>query len=314
MSSLYQFHSIRLVGASSVVLCGLTQVGMPQGLDIGADPTAGSPHPRVIHIRGSKPVVNFTTRNIHTLLGLTGSTSLVVKSGGTYTAFEIYLAKVDDCGRPLAGEVHRKYSFAKGCIVPRVLSASSGADAELTADFLCLSADEVTVPVTITDSVALPSLPAVTAEERYTIGPMQLEAIAIDLIQQLSIDFGNTVQHMAFGSAIYPTHLNVDSQVVRMTFTSMMALAYDSLAIPIGGLALTHADTIVWLRQRKQGEDALYADNETEHLKLTMAGLAVVDDPTSGNNNSAVSVSGSVTCQHDGTNAPITITVNQAIA
>jgi len=47
---------------------------------------------------------------------------------------------------------------------------------------------------------------------------------------------------------------------------------------------------------------------------LTMAGLAVVDDPTSGNNNSAVSVSGSVTCQHDGTNAPITITVNQAIA
>jgi len=311
--SLYQFYTIQLVGASSVRIGSITQISMPQNLDIGADPTSGSPHPRVVHLRSSKPVISFTSLDVEQVLSLTGSTSLAVKSGGTYTALEVYQAKVDDCGRPLGGSVHRKLSFALGCLIPRTLNVSSGQYADISCDFLCLTTDGLTIPVTITDNVALPALH--TTNNRFTVGPIVLGGITLSKVQQFSVDFGNSVSHLAFDSGVYPTHVNVDSQVVRGTFTVMAPEAYAAASLNPESLELDHSDTTVGLRAYDpSGGGNLLADTDAEHILLTFAGLATVDDALSASGNAPGQLSGSITARHDGTNAPVVIAVNQALS
>lgn len=307
--TIYAPHSVQLVGASSVVIGSITSISAPRNNDVSAEATAGSPFPRFTNIRSMRPMVNITTRNIAAALGLVGSTSLSIKSGGTYTALELYYAALDDCGRPAAGSVHRKLSFDLGCLVPRVLSCSAGQDAELTLEFMALSSDGATSPLTVSGSQALPTLPT---DERFTIGPMTLESNDITRLQQLSVDFGNSVTSHQLDSSIYPTHVSVDSQVARVTWSGMGLDDFDD-TIPEGGLSITHANTEIWFRQRQSGTDALFADTALKHLLLTADGLAMVDEPISATNNSPGVLQGSVTCEYDGTNAPITITADQQI-
>jgi len=309
--SLYQFYCIQLVGASSVRLGSITQISMPQNLDISADPTSGSPHPRVIHFRSAKPVISFSSLDVEQILSLTGSTSLVVKAGGTYTALEVYQAKVDDCGRILAGSVHRKLSFAFGCLIPRSLSVASGQDADMSCEFLCLSADGLAITVTVTESVALPALHA--TDNRFTVGPVIIGGTELDKVQQLSVDFGNSASHLAFGSGVYPTHINVDSQIVRATFTAMSPEQYAAAELGLASLEAAHTDTSLALRARDPSGVGLLADTEEEHIILTFAGLATVDDPLSASGNAPGQLSGAITARHDGTNAPVVIAINQAL-
>lgn len=307
--TIYAPHSFKLVGASSVILGSITSMAAPQGNDISSEPTAGSPFPRWTGLRSKRPMFSLTTRNVQAMLSLVGSTSLAIKSGGTYTALELYYAKLDDCGRIASGSVHRKIAFDLGCLVPRVLSCSAGQDAELSLEFMGLSSDGVTSPMSIAGSQALPTLPS---DERFTIGPMTLESIDITRLQQVSLDFGNTITSHQLDTAIYPTHVSVDSQVARLSFTGMGVDDFDD-NIPEGGLEITHANTEVWFRQRKSGTDALEADTASKHLLLTVDGLGVIDEAFSATANSPGTISGSVVCEYDGTNAPVTITADQNI-
>lgn len=307
--TIYAPHSFKLVGASSVILGGISSIGAPQNNDVAADAHAGSPFPRWTSIRSKRPMFSMTTRNVQTVLGLVGSTSLAFKSGGTYTALELYYAALDDCGRIASGSVHRKIAFDLGCLVPRVLSCSAGQDAELTLEAMALSSDGVTSPLSIGTSQALPTLPA---EERFTIGPITLESVDITKIQQFSLDFGNTVTSHQLDSAVYPTHVSVDSQIARLSLTGMFPELFTA-SVPGEGKAITHANTEIWLRQRKKGVTALEADTETKHLLLTMAGLLAVDDAFSASGFAPGTTQMSLTADYDGTNAPVTITADQAI-
>jgi len=256
-------------------------------------------------------MVTFTTRDMEAILDLVGSTSLTIKAGGTYTALEVYFALLDDCGRIAAGSVHRKISFAFGCLIPRTLSVSSGQDAEISCEFMALSTDGATSPITISGSQALPTLPS---EKRFTVGPVTLGTEVITRIQQMSIDFANSVNAQQLDTGIYPTNLSVDSQIPRFTFSALAPDTFDAAVIPEGGLAITHANTAIWLRQRKAGADVLFADVDTEHIRFTAAGLAHIDDVGASSGNAPSVLSGSVTTLFDGTNAPIVITTGAAIS
>jgi hypothetical protein len=307
--ALWVAHSIRLVGGSPVILGGLSQIGLPQGVQVGADPMAGSPYARIVQLQSKRPMVSFTSRNIAQILGLTGSTSVTIKTGGTYTALEVILAALDDCGRMAAGSVHRKIAFSLGCLVPRVLSVSAGQDAEITCEFMATTIDGVTSPMSIAGSQALPTLPA---EARYTVGPVTLEDIVIDRIQQMSLDFGNTITAQQLDTGLYPREISVESQVPRFTATALAPEKLDSAAIPDQGLQITHANTEIFLRQRDGETSAIFGDTETEHIKLTMDGLAAVDE-ISASQFQPASLSLSVTGEYDGTNAPVVVAVDQYI-
>jgi hypothetical protein len=308
--SLYVLHSIQLAGASAVRIGSITQISLPRNVELSAEATAGSPFARFTSVRSLRPTVSFTTRNIELALALTGSTSLAIKTGGTYTAFEVFYAKLDDCGRIASGSVHTKLSYDLGCLVPRVLSASAGQDAELTMEFLALSSDGVTSPLTITGSQALPALPD---DERFALGPAEFEdSVVLDRLQQLSVDFGNTINAQQLDTGLYPYLISVDSQIPTITFNGMGIDDFGG-SVAVQGLKIEHAESLFWFRKRRSGATALFADTAEEHLKLTADGLVMIDDPLSASNNAPAAISGTVTCQYDGTNAPIVIAADQAI-
>ena len=309
--ALWVVHSIRLVNdPTPVILGGLTQVGLPQGADIAADIFSGGPWPQIVYTRSKRPTVTFTSKNIAQVLALTGASSLAVKTGGTYTALEVILAQLDDCGRIAAGSVHRKIAYDLGCIFPRVLSVTAGQDAEITVEFISLSSDGATSPISIAGSQALPTLPAV---ETFAMHALNLTgSISVGQKTQLSVDFGITANALQLEDGVYPQLLSVDQLIPRCNFTSHDVARLDAAAIPEGGLTVAHASSEIWFRKRKPDADILYAKTAEEHLKLTIAGLTHVEEIT-GTGNTPAALTGVITSEYDGTNVPVTVTLDQAI-
>jgi len=308
--SLWVVHSIRLTGASAVILGGLTQVGVPQGVDIAADIVSGGPYPPVVYTRSKRPTLTFTSKNIGQVLALTGATSLAMKTGGTYTAIEVIFAELDDCGRIKSGSVHRKLAYDFGCLFPRTLSVSAGQDAEITCEFIALSSDGATSPTSIAGSQALPTLPA---QDRFAMHALNLTgSISVGEKTQVSVDFAITANSLQLEDGVYPKLLSVDQQVPRLTFTSHDVTRFDSAAIAEGGLVIAHASSELWFRKRKLDADVLYGLDAEQHLLVTMAGLAHVEDIT-GSGNTPAALNGVVTGSFDGTNVPFTVALSQAI-
>ena len=309
--ALWVVHSIRLTHATTpVILGGLTQVGVPQGVDIAADIVSGGPYPPVVYTRSKRPTLTFTSKNIEQLLRLSGVTSLAVKTGGTYTGIEVIFAQLDDCGRIASGSVHRKLAYDFGCLFPRTLSVSSGQDAEITYEFIALSSDGATSPTTLAGSQALPTLPS---QDRYAMHALNLTgSIAVGDKTQLSVDFGITANSLQLEDGVYPKLLSVDQQIPRLTFTSHDVTRFDSSAIAEGGLVLAHASSELWFRQRKLDADVLEALTAEKHILFTVAGIAHVEDIT-GSGNTPAALSGVITGSYDGTNAPFTFSYDQPI-
>lgn len=309
--ALWVVHSIRLTHATTpVILGGLTSVGLPQGVDIGADIFSGGPWPQIVFTRSKRPTVTLTTKNIAQVLALTGASSLAIKTGGTYTGLEVIFAQLDDCGKIASGSVHRKIAYDFGCMFPRVLSVNAGQDAELTVEFISLSSDGATSPITIAGSQALPTLPAV---EIFAMHALNLTgSISVGQKTQLSVDFGITANAMQLEDGVYPQLMSVDQTIPRCNFTSHDVAKLDSSAIPEGGLEIAHASSEIWFRKRKPDADMLYGLDAEEHLLLTMAGLAHVEDIT-GQGNTPAALTGMITGEYDGTNNPVTVTLDQAI-
>lgn len=308
---LWVVHSVRLVHAvTPIVFGGLTQIGIPQGVDIAADVVSGGPYPPVTYTRSKRPTITFTSKNIDQVVALTGVTSLAVKTGGSYTAIEVYFAELDDCGRIKSGSVHRKLSYDFGCLIPRTISATAGQDAEITCEFIALSSDGATSPTTLAGSQALPTLPAQT---RFAMHALNLTAlISVGEKTQISADLGITANGLQLEDGVYPKLLSVDQQIPRLTFTSHDVTRFDSSAIAEGGLVVAHAASELWLRRRKTDADVLYAKTAEQHILITMAGIAHVEDIT-GTGNTPAALNGVVTGSYDGTNAPFTIATEQQI-
>jgi hypothetical protein len=309
--ALWVVHSVRLVGASPVILGGLTQVGLPQGADIAADIFSGGPWPQIVYTRSKRPTVTFTSKNIAQVLGLTGASSLAIKTGGTYTALEVVIAQLDDCGRIAAGSVHRKIAFNLGCLYPRTLSVSSGQDAEITAEFIALSADGATSPIAISGTQALPTLPAIDVFAMHALN--LTGAISVGQKTQLSVDFGISANSLQLEDGVFPQLISVDELTPRCNFTSHDLAKFDAAQIPDGGLIVAHASNEIWFRKRKQDADVLHPLTASQHLKLTMAGLTHVEE-ISGSGNTPAALTGVITGRYDGTNNPVTVAVNQAIS
>lgn len=308
---LWVVHSIRLTHATTpVILGGLTQVGVPQGVDIAADIVSGGPFPPVVYTRSKRPTITFTSKNIEQVLALTGATSLAVKTGGTYTGIEVIFAELDDCGRIKSGSVHRKLAYDFGCLFPRTLSVTSGQDAEITCEFIALSSDGATSPTTLAGSQALPTLPGNT---RFAMHALNLTgSISVGDKTQLSVDFAITANSLQLEDGVYPKMLSVDQQVPRLTFTSHDVTRFDSAAIGEGGRIIEHASSELFFRKRSLDSDVLFATTDEEHILLTMAGIAHVED-ISGSGNTPAALNGVITGSFDGTNVPFTVAIEQAI-
>ena len=295
-----------LVGATGA-LGGCQNVSLPLGIDVDRSGADGSIYARDQTIRTRRPVASFTTRGLETVLGLVPLTgkSLADLTGGLV----FYGCKMQSLGVGVAaGSVHRSYAMGDGLLVPTSLSCAQGGDAMMSFEATVID-DGTNPPVDIETAAALPT--AVDDDERFGLGSFTIESIATGTLTNLSIDFGITVEPKVFGGDIWPTDAVVLSVRPTVSLTVEDLTLLDAAKYAIGGLAVTHASTTCYLRKRTRTSYEL--DAATEHIKLSFAGLAIVENAIDAAQDDSASMSISIPLEYDGSNAPLTITTGQAI-
>lgn len=301
-------HSLYGVDAGGTVIGGITQQSIPIESEVSSEAQDGQVYTSHQSLTSQRANATFTTLDVADALAVAGLTGTKIDdmSGGLTMWAQAHL----DGGTRAGASLHRSFNWAKGLLVPRSLSASHGPDATLSMEALGKVNGSVPPPVIAENQ----TLPAVVDDERYTLGPVKVGAITLTGVRGFDIDFGITVEAQTADGDLYPTFLSIVTITPVLTIRGVGVDAWykESGGIPLAGLNATHANTAFYLRKRADG-GTVVADNVTEHIKFTAAGLITVSDPMDASGQDAAEVNLTMPLVYDGTNAPLTIDVASAI-
>jgi len=294
-------HSLYAVQIGSTLLGGITQQRVQTGTEVRGEATSGEVYNRTQSITAQKPSANFTTLAIATALDAVGLTGVDIAGLSGYLNF--YAQQHADGGTRAGAGSHRKYTIRKGIIVPRLLQVSHQQDATIAYD-VTVTYDGVNDPITITDSVSLPT--GITDAERFTLGPIRIGNIALAQARSFEIDFGITVQSEGAESSIWDTFASIVTIAPRLTLRGIDIEWFKAANIPLLGKAAIHTDTKIYLRKRASG-GTYVADAVAQHISFTADGLAYIDTVQDANGQDPSEVMLVMPLRYDGTNAPLVI-------
>ncbi len=301
-------HGLYGVKIGATVLGGITQQAIQMAPDIGRDGTSGDIYPRHQSLRSQKPSATFTTKDIETALGLIGLIGVDISAlTGDLTLF----AQSRAVGNARsAGSTHRSYTMANGIAVMQRLSVSHQQDAELSYLASPIAAGAV-LPITEADTVAVPSNG--TDALRFALGKTTLESVLFTHVQQMDIDFGIVLGVESSDGDIHDTFVSIQDISPVITLSGIDVEWLKAANIPSTGLACTHANSTIYLRQRTEG-NSFWADGSAKHIKMTIDGLAIMESIFDASGNERATTSMRIPLRYDGTNVPIVITTGQMIA
>lgn len=301
-------HCIAPVVFNTTVLGGITRQSINLGNMVRSVPTAGAVTSKFVALYHQSPTASFQTLNVGGALDLAGYQGTSI--AGLAAGLIMYAMKKAEGGTRTSGTAHRKYVFREGLVIPRTLTANHGEDATLDYDVIG-TYDGSNLPVVETDSVALPTSPDDAL--RWTLHSATLESEALTGIQGFTLDFGISAAVASSDGDLYPTFSCIDSQAPRITLRGIDTLWLASGVIPKTGLAITQANTSIFLKKRTDG-GTFVADITAEHIKLTAAGMAVVQNAFDGSGNENATCDIEFTVNDDGTNAALLFDTTNAIS
>lgn len=195
------------------------------------------------------------------------------------------LSRCGTAGRGASG-THAQITAAKSHIFITQISASPNNPATATVRAINLSADGADDPSAVVYNASLPSSP--TVNEAFKLGPISVggNALTANEITSLTIDTGINFEVVRDQVTGYATDLILRKAqpVVRIGIDSGNVLAEATPStgfIPHGGLACTHANTTIGLIAMNAA-GATSALTASEHIEITCAGRAFIEDNLSG--------------------------------
>lgn len=300
-------HTLYGIECASTVVGGVGSLDIGNDVSLVEDASSGEAFNRFIALQRCRTVGNLQSKSVAALLAqstLLGA-SIASMSGG----LKLYGYKAVDGGLRAGATSHRKFTVNKGLLVPRPITVTHPDDAVMSAEIAC-AYNGTNLPIVETDSQSVPS--GLTDAERFGIGPVTLESVAISQITSLTIDPGVTYELVGSDGDEFETFVWVPRVTPRITIRSTNILEMASGSIPYVGLALTHANTAVYLRKRALGGQWV-ADETEEHIKFTLAGMAYVSQPFRASNNAAAEIEIVCVGRYDGTNNPLTVDTTAAL-
>lgn len=291
----------------AVVIGGINAYDLGTGTQLASEISAGNVYPEYPHLMGQQMVGTFSTIQIARALdncGLTGTSIADLTTGLKY-----YLRKHADGSTRASGGSHNKYTIKKGIIVPTSLTCEHQGTATITFDVV-ITYDGSNVPIILAASQSLPA--AQSDDQEFTLGPLTLESVLLDHVQQFTITFGLTPSSEGADSDIWDKYASIRTIKPSLSLTGSNPNWLADASIPLTGLRVTHANTAFYLRKYAIGS-TFVADGSAQHIKFTAAGLAVIDDvlQVSGEEPSGTTLT--MPLHYDGTNAPLTINTASAI-
>lgn len=306
--SLEDVSGLYAVAFDTTVLGGITQQKITTGVQTRGEAASGELYPRLQSITGQQPGAEFTTVDIAAAIDnapLTGAAISDLTAGLSFFA-----QAHQDEGARSAGSTHRKYNIVQGIVYPRSLSVDHQGDATISFAVIATSTDGAIAPIIETDTQALPAI--VTNDIAFTLGGQTIGGVALTGVRNLTIDFGITAAAEGADSDIFPTKCSIRSVATRLTYRGINTQWLKSSNIPITGQPATHANTVCYLRKRAAG-GSYVADITAEHIKMTAAGICVVEDAFDASGAELAECSLAFPLLFDGTNAPLTVDTASAI-
>lgn len=316
VADIHGIYGVRLYTGDmddAVILDGVSNQSLTIDSNISRDATSGFVYPRNSFIQGQTFQSSLSTVRINQWLAEIGFTGKAITTDTGKPGIVLYAQKFDasNAGRA-SGSNHRSYTIADGFIVPTRLTVDHQGDAELMYD-LYIVFDGTNDPIVVAESQSLPSL--VGDDVRFTLGGCTVANKALSQVRSLEINFNPTVRVESSDSDVYPTFVSVAGWAPSITLRGVKSNWFDdgTNGLDFSG-SCTHANTIIWLRKRAQGGANFVANATAEHIKITAAGIAVVETVQQGATGASVESSVRVETKYDGTNAPIVFTLDSAIS
>jgi len=300
-------YGIYAVQRGATLVGGIMSESIDLGSQIVADSSSGEVYPRWVSLVGQRPNAKFTSKHIGTCIGVSGTMGNYLTTGNV---MNLYLQRWAEGITRASGNAHRKVTVNKGLLLPTRLSGRSGSDATMSCDVAALY-DGTNSPLTILDNQALPA-PS-TADERYVFHKATIAGQTFDSDMGCDIDFGITPVIETVRSEVWPRWGSVAGQTATITITAEDIEALADARIPMGGVATTHVNTILYFRRRLNGS-TFAADSSGTHMTITAAGMASITNAFDGSNQSPGGMAVQVTCVFDGTNAPLLVSTSANIA
>lgn len=228
--------------------------------DPGAD---GNVFPRYITGQSTDPGIELKSAKLTELLSSIGLG--VFDLNGTNT-LDLFFAKASSLGEGLAsGSVHTKSTVSYGLIYPMSIQVGEDPPGEMSIMVSPVSNDGATNPVSLTNSVALPTPAAF--DEGYVVGPLTLNGTVIDGVKSYRIDFGaNVVKRRADGS-IHNVFINLFNFRPTVAIELIGQEAMDKFA---SLFSLAYASTTKFYLRHCANDGVRTADGTTSHISATM--------------------------------------------
>lgn len=300
-------HTIDQIELDAVAMGGLVRGSARAGITILREGSSGDPHVRHQAISERKPVATWESYHLKTWLSQLGLSGLEIDS--LTSGLKLYLKKIEHGGTRASGANHLKYTITSGIILPRRLTVRHRQPGSISYDAL-VTYDGTNAVIQKAESASLPG--SLTDSERYTLGPIALAGSTFDGIKDLEVDFG--LQEITEGadSSVDDTEAAIADIKPEITIRGINPKWFGASYVPIDGLALGHATTSVYLRQYQEG-GLIWANNQPKHIKLTIAGLAYLENAFDAQHNRPAETSLRIPLEYDGTNAEIVFTFDTTI-
>ncbi|MEM8910824.1 MAG: hypothetical protein AAGC97_03575 [Planctomycetota bacterium] len=288
-------HSAYSVRLGATVLAGLTNLSTNGNPEVDASVGIGSQFPQFAVVRSVRPQIAFQSRAIAAALAITGTTGAAIDADDLVAS---YIEMQD--GSP--GSATLDYTIDRGLLLPRRLQCSHRQDAVLDVEALTHSVDGDTDPITIGAGA-----PATIARDniRHTLKSVIIAGVEFDCLTDVTIDFGVNAETLGCNSHVYDTLITKDNGVTpTVNITTLDVGKVASLGLK--GSAAAHADTTIVLRQYATDGIGFASGADANDLTITASGVAHLQQQT-GQGQQTSSATIQLTCNWDGTNAPLII-------
>ena len=306
----YSVYAVELSGGVPTRIGGIASSSNPLNIATRGETPSGSVYPQSYVATERKPVFNFSTFNCEDGLAQIGIIGLDIAT--LTTGLNIFGQKHATTGRAVAAGNHMQIHLDAGYVAPRQLSAAQGQLATFQVDVLPVFDTAKAGIIIVTQAATVPTT-GITDDEFFTLGSIfTVGGIAVPQSRSVEITFGITFDQQSSDGKIDPEAGFVATIKPRIVVRGIDP-EYIPGSIGIDGIACTHANSKLFLR-KFQSPGVPYADASAEHLKFTWEGFATIQNLLDASGNDAGEVAVVIDCTYDGTNTPLKVTADQAIA
>lgn len=279
-------------------------------------PETGAPYREVRFTGSQKPEINTSICALDSLLGFAPLlTPFCIAADGGHPGVVGFMEAHDACGTDgrSSGSTHMSVTSQLAKMIITRLEGRTGQSAWATVRIICLSVDPEDRPTVVVFNAALPT--GLILDEEFTIDAPTIAGINIapDHISGWQLDTGQDVDVIIGAGSLRPTAIDWKKSSPKFTINHDDPSLLDDAKIPYEGIVCAHADTKFPLI-RRDPFDGLVDRSETEHMKLTAAGMAYFSKHYDASGSATGSGEITIECTQPSGSVPVVVTRGIALS